>query len=137
MNMKTLFLVPMLGAFGLLSACAGHLPKPDPSDAWVGLREETQNSMLAEKLDGVELKDGRYFQVKPGGHKLELLLYKEGVTEQDERICRAAVEYAGFKAGKHYTLVESSLGDLHLRADLKDDQGKTIATTSHFNCITG
>ncbi len=137
MNAKTLMLVPMLGLVGLLSACAGPMPQPNPNDAWVGLKEETQNSMLAEQLDGKNLKDGRYFQVKPGEHKLEVLLYEESTAQQDDQTCRATIDYAAFKQGKHYTLVESSLGDTNLRADLKNDQGKTVASTDNFDCMSG
>jgi len=40
MSLKPLLLVPVLGFVCLLSACAGPIPKADPSEAWIGLQEE-------------------------------------------------------------------------------------------------
>ena len=46
------------------------------------------------------------------------------------------MEYKDFKAGEHYTLVESSLGTT-VRASLKDGHGKEVAATQDFNCMPG
>ena len=50
--LKPLLLIPALGAVLLLSACAGPLPKADPSEAWIGLTEEAPNDLMAERVDG-------------------------------------------------------------------------------------
>ncbi|WP_256966546.1 PA0061/PA0062 family lipoprotein, partial [Pseudomonas aeruginosa] len=63
-------LVPL--ALLLLAGCAGPLPQPDPQMAWVELRSAPANTLLAERLDGERLSDGRYFQVTPGRHVLEV-----------------------------------------------------------------
>jgi len=137
MNTKMLMLVPMLGLVGLLSACAGPMPQANPNDAWVGLKGDTQSSMLAERLDGKNLKDGRYFQVSPGAHHLDVMVYEESTPQKDDQTCRASIDYQSFKQGDHYALVQSSLGDANLRADLKNEQGKTVASTGNFDCMSG
>lgn len=63
-------LVPLALLF--LAGCAGPLPQPDPQMAWVELRSAPANTLLAERLDGERLSDGRYFQVTPGRHVLEV-----------------------------------------------------------------
>jgi hypothetical protein len=135
MSSKTLLLVPMLGLVGLLSACAGPMPKADPHEAWIGLQEETQNDLLAERLDGKKIDDGRYFEVTPGSHRLQVMLFEER-TNDDEQTCQAEVDYTQFKAGEHYKLVQSSLGE-ELHASLKDSHGKTVVQTDDFNCMPG
>ena len=60
-SLKPLLLIPALGAVLLLSACAGPIPKADPSEAWIGLKEEAPNDLMAERVDGHRVDDGRYF----------------------------------------------------------------------------
>ncbi len=136
MSFKPLLLIPALGAVLLLSACAGPIPKADPSEAWIGLREEAPNDLLAERVDGKRVDDGRYFEVTPGDHRLDVTLYEEEPGDDYQRDCQGRVEYQGFKAGEHYTLVESSLGTT-VRASLKDGHGKEVAATQDFNCMPG
>ena len=137
MSIKNRMLMPVLCMTGFLTACTTPLPQPNPNDAWVGLQEEPQNSMLADQLDGTRLKDGRFFEVKPGSHKLEVLVYKESNPQLDEQICRGSIDFATFKAGRHYTLVETSLGETMMRASLKNENGKTLASTDQFDCMSG
>src|SRR5690606_32834584 len=61
----------LLAALSLLGACASPLPAPDPQQAWIDFRTEPGELLMAEKLDGRRLDDGRYFQVSPGAHRLE------------------------------------------------------------------
>jgi len=136
MNAKALTLIPVLGLTALLSACAGTMPKPNPHDAWVGLQEEARNSMLAEKLDGKPIKDGRYFQVSPGKHSLEVMVYASNSVYVDDRTCHATLTYPHFKADEHYQLQENSLG-LNMHVNLMDSQGERVAMTQKFDCTTG
>ena len=55
MSLKTLCLMPVVAV--LLSACAGPLPKADPGDAWIGLKEENPNDLMAERVDGKRVDD--------------------------------------------------------------------------------
>ena len=136
MSLKPLLLIPALGVVLLLSACAGPIPKADPSEAWIGLTEDAPNDLLAERVDGKRVDDGRYFEVKPGAHSLDVTLYEEEPGDDNQRDCQGRVEYEAFKAGEHYTLVESSLGTT-ARASLKDGHGKEVAATRDFNCMPG
>ena len=135
MQSRSFFLLPLLGGVCLLSACAGPVPKADPSEAWIGLRDDVQSVVLAEAVDGKKVDDGRYFEVKPGGHDLAVTAYDDGGPNAAET-CTADIKYSGFKAGHHYRLVESSLGE-DFSARLVNQQGKTVASTSDFNCIDG
>ena len=80
MSLKPLLLVPVLGFVCLLSACAGPIPKADPSQAWIGLQEEAPNDLMAERVDGKRVDDGRYFEVTPGDHRLDVTLFEDSLT---------------------------------------------------------
>ncbi|MGY2291151.1 PA0061/PA0062 family lipoprotein [Pseudomonas sp. SDO528_S397] len=136
MSLKPLLLIPALSAVLLLSACAGPLPQPDPSEAWIGLREEAPNDLLAERVDGKRVDDGRFFEVKPGAHSLDVTLFEEEAGDENQQDCQGRIKYDNFKAGEHYTLVESSLGN-NIRARLEDGHGKEVAATQDFNCMPG
>lgn len=140
MNLKALTLLPVLGLAALLSACAGTLPKPDPHDAWVGLQEEARDNMLAEQLDGHPLKDGRYFQVAPGKHSMQVVVYAASSVYVDDKTCHGTLAYAHFKPDEHYQLRETSTGmsmGLALGVDLVSDRGRTVAHTDQFTCAAG
>lgn len=136
MSSKSLLLIPMLSLVALLSACAGPMPKADPSEAWISLQEEPQGSLLAEDVDGKRLNDGRYFEVAPGAHKLDVTLFVDGAGDSNQEDCHARVNFDQFKAGEHYKLVESSLG-LEYRASLFDSHGNQVGKTKDFNCMAG
>lgn len=136
MSLKPLLLIPALSVVLLLSACAGPMPKADPSEAWIGLQEEAPNDLMAERLDGKRVDDGRYFEVTPGAHRLDVTLFEEEAGDDNQQDCQGRVQYDHFKAGEHYTLVETSLGTT-VRAELKDGHGKEVAQTQDFNCMPG
>jgi len=136
MNLKPLLLIPSLSLVLLLSACAGPMPKQDPGEAWIGLKEEGNSDLMAERVDGKNINDGRYFEVTPGAHRLDVTLYEEEPGDDNQQDCQGRVEYKNFKAGEHYTLVESSLGTT-VRASLKDGHGKEVAATQDFSCMPG
>lgn len=136
MSRRPLLLIPMLSLVALLAACAGPMPQPDPSEAWIGLREEAPNDLLAERVDGQKIDDGRYFQVKPGAHRLDVTLFEENVGDSNQQDCDGHISYSGFKAGEHYKLVESSLGS-EVSARLYDAMGKQVASTHDFACMPG
>ncbi|SDT30184.1 hypothetical protein NLK61_01785 [Pseudomonas fuscovaginae UPB0736] len=136
MTLKPLMLIPTLGLAVLLSACAGPLPKADPSEAWIGLQDEAPNDLLAEKVDGKSINDGRFFEVTPGAHKLDVMLVEIPVGDGNQEDCSGQVSYQQFRAGEHYKLVESSLGQ-EVSARLVDSHGKEVAHTGDFQCMPG
>lgn len=134
MKPKSLLLVPMMGLVAVLSACAGPMPKSDPSEAWISLKEEPNAILMAEKLDGRRLDDGRYFEVPPGTHKLGMNLTVEVNGDNGQENCQAALTFDQFKAGEHYKLVESSLGE-EFRVKLEDSKGNQIGRSKDFKCM--
>jgi hypothetical protein len=136
MKARSLLLVPLLSVVAVLSACAGPMPKADPSEAWIGLQEEPAGVLMAEDLDGKRLNDGRYFEVKPGAHTLELELIVEGNGDDGQVNCETGIDYGQFKAGEHYKLVESSLGEEY-RVKLEDSHGHQIGHSKDFTCMPG
>jgi len=136
MSRRPLLLIPLLSLVALLSACAGPMPQPDPSEAWIGLQEEAPNDLLAERVDGRNIDDGRYFQVRPGAHRLDVTLFEEPAGDANQEDCTGHISYSAFKAGEHYTLVESSLGQ-SVSAQLLDSHGKPLARSEDFNCMPG
>ena len=136
MNLKPLLLIPTLSLALLLTACAGPMPKQDPGEAWIGLQEEGNSDLMAERVDGKNINDGRYFEVTPGAHKLDVTLYEGATGDENEVDCQGNVNYQNFKAGERYKLVESSLGT-HVSATLVDASGNEVAHTADFNCMPG
>ncbi|SEQ31671.1 hypothetical protein SAMN03159444_01493 [Pseudomonas sp. NFACC02] len=136
MKAKSLLFVPMLGLVAVLSACAGPMPKADPTEAWIGLQEEPDGVLMAEDLDGKRLEDGRYFEVKPGAHKLDVDLIVEGTGDNGQVNCEAGIRFNQFQAGEHYKLVESSLGQEY-RVKLEDSNGHQIGHSKDFTCMPG
>ncbi|WDG53922.1 hypothetical protein [Pseudomonas chlororaphis] len=136
MNAKPLLLIPALSLVLLLSACAGPMPKADPNEAWISLEEEGSSDLLAERVDGKNVDDGRYFQVQPGAHRLDVTLFEEVGGDSNQVDCRGQVSYPSFKAGEHYKLVESTLGT-EVRARLYDGEGKQVASVRDFECMPG
>ena len=136
MIFKPLLLIPGLSLALFLSACAGPMPRQDPSEAWIGLKEEGSNDLMAERVDGKNTRDGRFFEVTPGAHRLDVTLFEGASGDQNQIDCQGDVSYQGFEAGARYQLIESSLGS-HIKARLVDGQGKEVAHTADFNCMPG
>ncbi|MGN7741018.1 PA0061/PA0062 family lipoprotein [Pseudomonas sp. 22526] len=136
MNAKPLLLIPALSLVLLLSACAGPMPQPDPKEAWISLEEEGPSDLMAERVDGKNVDDGRYFEVQPGAHRLDVTLFEEVGGDSNQVDCRGHVSYPNFQAGEHYKLVESTLGT-EVRARLLDAQGKQVARVRDFECMPG
>lgn len=64
----------------VLSACSAVPPKPDKHSSMVYLSVYNREVLLAQKVDGKTVDDGRYFRLEPGRHKLEVL----AISDQDE-----------------------------------------------------
>ncbi|MEO6677837.1 MAG: hypothetical protein ABIO21_10710 [Pseudomonas sp.] len=133
MTFKPLLMLPGLGLVCLLSACAGPEPKADPSEAWIGLQQSGNTNVLAEKLDGQRVDDGRYFEVRPGVHRLEVTLIRGTDGNSAEPICSGRLDYSHFQAGERYQMNTSSEG-LSASASLVDSHGKQVAQSDSFQC---
>lgn len=57
----------LLLAASLLAGCQSPMPAADPGKAWVDFSMPTPGGkvLMAERLDNVRLRDGRFFQVAP------------------------------------------------------------------------
>lgn len=133
MTLKPLFLVPGLSLICLLSACAGPEPKSDPSEAWIDLQQPGNTNVLAEKIDGQRVADGRYFEVKPGAHDLAVTLIRGTDGNSAEPICIGRLDYSHFQAGERYQMNASSAG-LSASASLVDSHGRQVAQSDSFQC---
>lgn len=130
---KTKLALAALTLAATLAGCAGPMPKADPDEAWVGLRDDVADSMLAEKVDDHKVDDGRYFEVKPGDHTLSILLFHV-YTANEEDNCTGNLDYSHFHAGQHYTLVESKRGP-EVNVKLDDAKGKALAAVQDMSCM--
>lgn len=126
-----------------LEGCMSPLPTPDPQMAWVELTSVSGKVIMAERLDGMNWADGRYFQIKPGAHDLmvrfDFEVYGGGGGGYfdfwgGERLCYLNVRYDGFKAGERYRLQARSLGLIPM-AWLYDSQGQKVAEDSETHCM--
>lgn len=135
---------PLLMILGLttLAGCAGPLPAVDPQQAWVDMRTMTGKLVMADKVDGQTTYDGRYFQVSPGSHKLQVRYDYEvrygGFTamgnEYTELTCFVEMKYDHFAAGQRYMIEVRSLTN-DVTAQLLDAQRKVLAEESSVTCI--
>lgn len=121
-------------ALSLLAGCAGPLPAKDPQQAWVDLRTVTGKTLMADKLDGVRTEDGRYFQVTPGKHTLQVRYdyeYASGglglsMDLYNELTCYVTVDYDHFEAGQRYELEVRHIAN-SVDAYLRNEQHKVLA----------
>lgn len=135
-------ILPVL-VLGILSGCAGPLPIHDPALAWVDLSTMTGRLVMADKLDGQNTYDGRYFQMTPGSHQLVVRFdyeYRSGAAmgmfsdDYTDITCFIHVNYDGFKAGERYRLqVRTRANDIEAR--LYDAQRQEVARESDMHCI--
>ena len=136
--------LPGLALFGLalLSGCASPLPDHDPRMAWVDLYTTPGKTLMAERLDGKSVNDGRYFQVTPGRHEMIVRFQYEvpagggmnAMSEPSELTCRVKVIYDDFAAGQRYRLelrpqLRSAL------ALLTDASGQLVAKTDFQGAV--
>lgn len=103
-----------------ISACTSTpVPPADPQHAWVDFATPTPGAKLvmAQRLDGKNLNDGRYFQVPPGSHELMVRFDFEVPTggslgsfgQTADRTCFITLQYDHFEAGQRYRLEGRSL----------------------------
>ncbi|MDG9852336.1 DUF2057 domain-containing protein [Pseudomonas nitroreducens] len=123
-------------SLALLAGCASPLPAHDPQLAWIDLYTAAGRTLMAERLDGKSVNDGRYYQVTPGRHELLVRFQYEipsgggmgAMSDPSELTCRVKVTYDDFAAGQRYRLelrpqLRSAL------ALLTDASGQLVAKT--------
>src|SRR5690606_28558382 len=64
--------LPLTCSLLALAACASPLPQPAADQAWVELPPRGGYTLMAHRLDDQRWPDGRYFQVTPGAHQLDV-----------------------------------------------------------------
>jgi len=133
MTLKPLLLIPSLGLVCLLSACVGPMPKADPSEAFIGLEQPASADLLAQRVDGQNVNDGRYFEVKPGAHRLDMTLISGADGNSLDLNCMGRLDYGQFKAGERYQINASSEG-MKAGVSLVDSHGNQVAQSNSFKC---
>lgn len=95
-----------LSALGLAPALAARRPQAGLGRS---VHHDPGRVIMADRLDGKRLDDGRYFQVTPGKHELvvrfDYEIYSGGImSEPRDRTCYLTVRFDNFKAGERYRL---------------------------------
>jgi hypothetical protein len=104
--------LPLLISLLALGACASPLPPADPQQAWVDLYTSAGYTLMAHRQDDKQSRDGRYFQVAPGAHELEVRFQFEVAgggggefsNEPIQMTCHLRFRYADFAAGQRYRI---------------------------------
>lgn len=136
-------LLPVTALF--LSACASTpIPPVDPHQAWIDFATPTPGAKLvmAQRLDGKNLNDGRFFQVPPGNHELMVRFDFEvntgagfgGLDQTHDRTCFMTLQYDNFQAGKRYVLEGRSLA-FTPNIRLYNAARQLLAEERSVNCI--
>ena len=129
----------LIASLLLLGACASPLPARDPGMAWVDLYTTASDLLMADKLDGKRLNDGRYFQVTPGTHELIARFQFEVqgggslMAEPVQRTCELRVRYDEFAAGQRYRIEARTLA-MSAQAWLYDEQRNVLARAKVLRC---
>jgi hypothetical protein len=127
----------------LLGGCASPLPPPDPQQAWVNLYAPAGELLMADRVDRQRWPDGRYFQVSPGPHDLQVRFQFEangggglGMNSEPLRLtCEIRLRYADFKAGQQYRIEARSMA-MSAQAWLYDEQRQVLARGKVLRCGT-
>ena len=135
--MRRFFLPAFLALPG---PCAGRPPQPDPAQSWIDLHAALPSDVLmAERLDGEDWDDGRYFQVAPGAHRL-VLSYRFEVSSGElyggdrfTRLCYLQLDYPAFAAGQRYR-IEARNWRSSTESWLSDASGKRLAEGRELIC---
>lgn len=132
--MKLNYLTTTLSAL-LLTACSAPLPTPQKGMAWISVETQPSQQMSARRLDNKPVKDGRYFQVQPGKHALELFLSypKENIQGDGLRKCEVHIRYPDFMADQQYK-VKARTNGWSVKAWLYDDAGEKLIESQHIQC---
>ena len=124
----------------LLAACAGPLPPKDANMAWVDMRTTGSNVLMADRLDGQRVNDGRYYQLTPGAHELLLRFQFEasrgaglGGSESLTQTCMMRIRYEHFQAGQSYR-VEARQVAMRGYGILYDAQRNVLARGKNLRC---
>lgn len=123
----------------LLGACASSIPAPEAGDARIEMKPRPGELLMAERLDGKRLSDGRYFEVKPGAHHLQISyryqLSSDQLATRDrrDRVCYIELDYDNFRAGQDYQLVATD-SDMQAKVWLIDAKGKRVAEGHGATC---
>ncbi len=119
----------------LLTACSAPLPAPQKGMAWIGIETQPGQQMLARRLDNKPVQDGRYFQVQPGKHALELFLAypTENIQGDGLRKCEVHIRYADFLADQQYRIKARTNG-WSVRAWLYDEANEKLVESQHVQC---
>lgn len=139
--MPRIFACSLLLLLLLLSACAKALPAADPGKAWVDLYTVAGNQLSANAVDGLDWSHGRYFEIKPGKHRLQVRLQfdvgggngREHQGGGGTRTCMLALDYDNFEAGQKYRL---KAGTMSRRGWLRlyDSQGNVLSRGKQLRC---
>ncbi|MDB6146015.1 MAG: lipoprotein [Pseudomonas sp.] len=132
----------LITALVTLAGCVNPpLPPKDAQQAWIDMFTYTGNVVMADKLDGKSWPDGRYFQVQPGKHELQIRFDYEtngilGSAFLDgwSRTCYIVVDYDNFAPGQHYRLEARNAG-VTISGRLYDEQRKMVAEDREVTCI--
>lgn len=130
----------VLLAVSALSACASPMP-PKADDALrIPMSYLPGELLMAGKLDGQRWHDGRYVDLSPGQHELEVKLQFErasggGLSDESETIqvtCHYRLHY-DFQAGQQYRVHGQKQGwKGYVR--LLDEQGQVLARGKELRC---
>ena len=135
-------LTPICIILATLAGCASPLPAVDPNMAWVDMHTFTGRLVMSDKLDGESTPDGRYFQVTPGKHELQVRYDYEyrsggiGIMNDDlrELTCFIELSYDQFKAGERYRFEVRSIAN-SVDAMLYDSKRNLVAEEEDVHCL--
>jgi hypothetical protein len=132
----------LITALLTLAGCATPaLPPVDPQQAWIEMFTYTGNLVMADKLDGKSWPDGRYFQVQPGKHELQIRfdyetdgLLGSAFLDASNRTCYIVIAYDHFAPGQRYRLEARNAG-VTISGRLYDAQRKMVAEDREVTCF--
>ncbi|WP_433738042.1 hypothetical protein [Pseudomonas putida] len=136
-------LMLLLVASTVVGCSTPPLPAVNPQMAWVDFSTPFPNDklLMADRLDNQRLDDGRFFQVTPGSHELQVRFDFEvpsGGSDMfggaRERLCYLVIKYDHFEAGQRYLLQARSLA-FTPEARLYNAKREIVAKDREATCL--
>ena len=111
-----------------LTACTTASPAVEENTALIGFSADSENVVVAEKVNGRAVKNGSYFQVSPGRNQLEVLVVST-VGEESTTSKFAVIEFSGFSAANIYKINVADRGVSKV-LQLIDDNGTVLSEST-------
>lgn len=108
----------------MLAGCTTQKVTPDASSSVINFAHDVNSFLVAQRVDGVRVDEGRYFRVLPGQRELEVLVVNTGEENAfPSNFVKLSYE---FTAGTDYQLRAQDIGGRLRSIELRTMSGDLL-----------